>query len=246
MITSIRANNNNNNNNSNNRENTPSNDIETGLHDNSPHGNSSGNNINNNNGTPMVTYRQRLLHLFTSNMCSTTLTLFFMLILLSMPRLPPMLFLFVSLFVGLLCITRAILIFNEQRRQFLNGNGGSMALLAQNRLNPLFHSINFRLSFIDRDFNENDYETLLQLDNNTPQLRGLPQGQIDLLPQHIVAVENPNDGNVTKQTCAICLENLKVGEAARALPCCHQFHIQCVDKWLRMEGNCPVCKFQPF
>jgi hypothetical protein len=43
-------------------------------------------------------------------------------------------------------------------------------------------------------------------------------------------------------TCAICLESLAPAEEARILPCLHQFHRPCVDRWLADHSICPVCK----
>ncbi|KAM0930867.1 hypothetical protein ACQ4PT_000756 [Festuca glaucescens] len=56
------------------------------------------------------------------------------------------------------------------------------------------------------------------------------------------------DGNsITPEdefTCSICLEEVVVGDLLRSLPCVHQFHVNCIDPWLRQQGTCPVCKRQ--
>lgn len=46
-------------------------------------------------------------------------------------------------------------------------------------------------------------------------------------------------------TCAICLESLAPAEEARILPCLHQFHRPCIDRWLADHSICPVCKVPP-
>ena len=44
--------------------------------------------------------------------------------------------------------------------------------------------------------------------------------------------------------CAVCLAELRDGDAARALPRCgHRFHAACVDAWLRRRHTtCPLCR----
>ncbi|XVE68154.1 hypothetical protein DITRI_Ditri09bG0046300 [Diplodiscus trichospermus] len=43
--------------------------------------------------------------------------------------------------------------------------------------------------------------------------------------------------------CVICLEEFKVGEEAREMPCKHVFHSGCVEKWLQILGSGPLCRF---
>lgn len=42
--------------------------------------------------------------------------------------------------------------------------------------------------------------------------------------------------------CCICLGKYKDGVELRGLPCAHFFHVDCVDKWLKINGICPLCK----
>ncbi|CAD6336650.1 unnamed protein product [Miscanthus lutarioriparius] len=43
--------------------------------------------------------------------------------------------------------------------------------------------------------------------------------------------------------CAVCLEGMKDGEAARRLPACsHAFHAGCIDMWLDSHATCPVSR----
>ena len=43
--------------------------------------------------------------------------------------------------------------------------------------------------------------------------------------------------------CSICLEPYQDGDDLRTVLCLHQFHKHCIDRWLRTNGVCPICKF---
>ncbi|XP_023752349.1 E3 ubiquitin-protein ligase SIS3 [Lactuca sativa] len=46
--------------------------------------------------------------------------------------------------------------------------------------------------------------------------------------------------------CPICLEEFHVGQGVRGLPCAHNFHVACIDKWLRVNMKCPRCRCYVF
>jgi len=46
-----------------------------------------------------------------------------------------------------------------------------------------------------------------------------------------------------KYICSICLENLKKNENIVRLNCSHQYHKECIIKWLREKKfTCPNCR----
>lgn len=44
------------------------------------------------------------------------------------------------------------------------------------------------------------------------------------------------------QVCCICLAKYANNDELRELPCSHFFHKDCVDKWLKINALCPLCK----
>ncbi|KAJ6330077.1 hypothetical protein OIU76_008833 [Salix suchowensis] len=42
--------------------------------------------------------------------------------------------------------------------------------------------------------------------------------------------------------CCICLAKFANNDELRELPCSHFFHKECVDKWLKINASCPLCK----
>ncbi|KAK8481439.1 hypothetical protein V6N11_024962 [Hibiscus sabdariffa] len=46
------------------------------------------------------------------------------------------------------------------------------------------------------------------------------------------------------KTCVICLNELEVGFEAARMPCSHDFHDDCIKKWLRQSHYCPICRFE--
>ncbi|KAH0687128.1 E3 ubiquitin-protein ligase SIS3 [Solanum tuberosum] len=46
--------------------------------------------------------------------------------------------------------------------------------------------------------------------------------------------------------CPICLEEFDVGNEVRGLPCAHNFHVACIDEWLRLNVKCPRCRCSVF
>ncbi|PSR98360.1 E3 ubiquitin-protein like [Actinidia chinensis var. chinensis] len=89
---------------------------------------------------------------------------------------------------------------------------------------------------VEREFNENDYEMLLALDENIHHHGGASPEQINSLPQLTVQGDN------FEEVCAICLETPTSGDTIRHLPCLHKFHKDCIDPWLGRKSSCPICK----
>lgn len=51
------------------------------------------------------------------------------------------------------------------------------------------------------------------------------------------AVENGD-----RPSCVVCMNDFENGDELRVLPCKHEFHLQCVDRWLKVKKECPLCR----
>ena len=60
------------------------------------------------------------------------------------------------------------------------------------------------------------------------------------------AKQHKPDSSPIAPSCSICLADYKDTDWLRLLPDCgHLFHKDCVDKWLRLNLSCPVCRTSP-
>ncbi|OIW14377.1 hypothetical protein TanjilG_15731 [Lupinus angustifolius] len=60
----------------------------------------------------------------------------------------------------------------------------------------------------------------------------------------IVAAGTEKERVITGEdaVCCICLAKYENNDELRELPCSHIFHKECVDKWLKINALCPLCK----
>ncbi|CAL8171343.1 unnamed protein product [Prunus armeniaca] len=57
-------------------------------------------------------------------------------------------------------------------------------------------------------------------------------------------IESEGGKIVEEEVCCVCLSRLVEGEDVRSLPCLHEFHKVCVDKWFdACRTTCPLCRF---
>lgn len=73
---------------------------------------------------------------------------------------------------------------------------------------------------------------------------GLSTAEISRLPTRSYCEASANNHGEVYQTteCQICLCAYEDGVTLRTLPCFHEFHISCIDKWLKINQSCPVCR----
>lgn len=81
---------------------------------------------------------------------------------------------------------------------------------------------------------------LLNEDDEDERLRGLTKEQIDNLSTRNYGDIHTED-EISK-TCSVCINEYVTGNKLRQLPCMHEFHIHCIDRWLSENSTCPICR----
>jgi hypothetical protein len=71
------------------------------------------------------------------------------------------------------------------------------------------------------------------------QKRGL--SLCDLIHISEIVIKNKNT-NI--DYCSICLDDFDEKVILRKLICNHIFHINCIEKWLSENTNCPMCRHE--
>ncbi|XP_059529046.1 E3 ubiquitin-protein ligase RLIM-like [Myotis daubentonii] len=65
---------------------------------------------------------------------------------------------------------------------------------------------------------------------------GLSKAEIDNL------AIRPFSENDTSKVCIICITEYTEGNKLRILPCSHEYHVHCIDRWLSDNSTCPICR----
>ncbi|KAL8223388.1 hypothetical protein R6Q57_018863 [Mikania cordata] len=112
--------------------------------------------------------------------------------------------------------------------------------------------------------------SILGVHEDMNQIRGASEDSINALPTHkfkakkngntdtkdnidsgadeggILAAGTEKERAISGEdaVCCICLAKYTDNDLLRELPCMHIFHIECVDKWLKINASCPLCKFE--
>ncbi|KAF7806481.1 RING-H2 finger protein ATL65 [Senna tora] len=70
-----------------------------------------------------------------------------------------------------------------------------------------------------------------------------PESIVDSFPLKCHKKVDTADGGNDAEQCYICLAEYEEGDKIRVLPCNHEYHMSCVDKWLKeIHGVCPLCR----
>lgn len=81
-----------------------------------------------------------------------------------------------------------------------------------------------------------NYEALLSLAERLGEAkpRGLTRAEVEQLPSYKFNAET-HQGDQTN--CVVCMCDFEALQSLRVLPCSHEFHSKCIDKWLKVREN---------
>ncbi|KAL7083418.1 hypothetical protein ACP275_14G160900 [Erythranthe tilingii] len=71
-----------------------------------------------------------------------------------------------------------------------------------------------------------------------------PESLVDSFPlKYHKSLKKSDDDSADAQQCYICLSDYEEGDKLRVLPCNHEYHVSCIDKWLKEVNRvCPLCR----
>ncbi|XP_039048010.1 RING-H2 finger protein ATL80-like [Hibiscus syriacus] len=84
-------------------------------------------------------------------------------------------------------------------------------------------------------------QSSVDIEQPEPQMRGLEPVVIAAMPT--VKFTREAFSSMEDAQCCICLGEYEEKEVLRMLPKCgHDFHLTCIDVWLKKQSSCPICR----
>lgn len=82
-----------------------------------------------------------------------------------------------------------------------------------------------------------NYEALLNLAERLGEVKpkGLSKTEIEQLPSYRYPGDINGETTDHQTTCVVCMCDFELRQPLRVLPCSHEFHTKCVDKWLKVR-----------
>ncbi|XP_061175682.1 uncharacterized protein LOC133184607 [Saccostrea echinata] len=112
--------------------------------------------------------------------------------------------------------------------------------LLQDDLHQGRNNIPRRLLTHNRTFSSNDFEDLLSIAELLGDVKpkGISSEEATLLP------EKKFHANNKMTSCSICMCDYILNERLKILPCFHEFHGECIEKWIVTNATCPICRVE--
>lgn len=76
------------------------------------------------------------------------------------------------------------------------------------------------------------------------EIMGRPPASISVVQNLPSVVMTQEDVENNRALCAVCKDDVNVGEKAKLLPCAHRYHSDCIVPWLGIRNTCPVCRYE--
>lgn len=89
---------------------------------------------------------------------------------------------------------------------------------------PINHENRVEINIIDDD-DENEHLLITELNVNENGMNSAA-----------------NNVEVVAEQCTICLIDFAMNDELRILPCAHEYHKECIDRWLQQSTTCPMCR----
>lgn len=95
------------------------------------------------------------------------------------------------------------------------------------------------------DYNDVEHEMLFgQFVDNGDSLLVQPPASKRVVDNLVNIVMTAKDVENNNTHCAVCKDEIGVGEMAKQLPCTHHYHGDCIVPWLCIRNTCPVCRHE--
>lgn len=72
--------------------------------------------------------------------------------------------------------------------------------------------------------------------------KGLSRVEIDQLPTYRVTCTAASKSEDDDKRCVVCLVDFEEKQLVRVLPCLHEYHTRCIDKWLKVRYLKDFCE----
>lgn len=97
----------------------------------------------------------------------------------------------------------------------------------------------------DDDYNYTEYDMFFgQFGDTDVSSLGRPPASKSVVSNLSTVAVTQEDVENNNTLCAVCKDEVGVGEMATLLPCSHRYHGDCIVAWLGIRNTCPVCRHE--
>lgn len=123
------------------------------------------------------------------------------------------------------------------RESHLGRNSDMTSEEAYNNRNVFLNALDDYLLAMEQDMQFVDYETGLKF--IPPAAKSVVENL-----SSVVLTKEETGANDNVVICAVCNDEVAIGEKVTRLPCTHLYHGDCILPWLRIRNTCPLCRYE--